>query len=164
VFGTDARGRAGKACKNVVRLAMLPADGELRAADLAKAMGVRLRVPVTSVRNWAAYAGMLTRGLHRPLFTVVSDVVIEPDPHNTFTIRFEPVAAIEDESVLDALEGRLDEVKATLEEPPPLDLFAPAPTPRKRKPARQARRQVELHGKLDELRTRTRKARGRGRA
>lgn len=153
VFGSDA-GRSGKACKNVVRLALLPAD-DLHPDRLKRAVGARLRVPVTSVRLFNAYASMLTRGQIRPLFTVVTDVVIEPDADNVFSIRFEPVAAIEDVFALNVLESRLDEVKIALEEHPTLDVVtagAPTTLKVKRKPSSQARKQARMREQMSRRR------------
>lgn len=157
-YGSDA-GRGAKACKNVMRLALLHA-GDLEAGELSKAQGARLRVPVTSVRAFSNYVGVIARGLRRPLFSVVTDVHIEPDPANVFSIRFEPVQAIASPEILGVLEQRLAEVREILEALPPRDAV-PVAVPRDRKPSRQANRQRALR---ETMAAAKRKGAGGGRA
>jgi hypothetical protein len=89
-FGTADRGK-GKACKNNVRLVVLPAirdeDGEL--PDLSKVAGARIAVPPTSLKNWSSYANKIIEGLHAPLFAVITDIETEPAEKGGFSMFFD---------------------------------------------------------------------------
>lgn len=115
-WGSGDRNRS-KACKNAVRLTLLPAN-DLAAKALSTVDGARLRIPPTSLRNWSKYAGKVARGLKRPLFTMVTAINIEPDPKTQFKITFDAHAPIQDAELFDAIEGRLDESKESLEMTP----------------------------------------------
>lgn len=85
-FGSAERGQ-GKACKNVVRLALV---AETDLEDLAAAEVVYLKVPVTSVKNWIVYAKKrLAEGVKRPYWAVVTKVAIEPDAKTQHQVTFE---------------------------------------------------------------------------
>lgn len=99
-FGSAERGK-GKACKNVMRLCLLPA-GQADAVGkvtvnisnevLAAASPVYLRLPVTSVKVFAAYVtglGDNSRGFRLPPFAVVTKVKPVPDPKTQVKVTFE---------------------------------------------------------------------------
>jgi hypothetical protein len=89
-FGSAERGK-GKACKNNVRLVVLPAirdeNGDL--PDLAKVAGARLSVPPTSLKNWSTYTNKIIEGLHAPLFAVITAIETEPAERGGFSMFFE---------------------------------------------------------------------------
>ncbi len=116
VFGTAEQGR-GKACKNSVRLTVLPFQSG-SATELTKCEGARLRVPVTSVRGFAAYVTKLTKALHRPVLSVVTQVKIEHSKTGGFGILFEPLGGIDDKARLEILKARREEGHASLIAPP----------------------------------------------
>lgn len=86
-FGTARQGK-GKACKNTARLALLPA-AQLDPAALVKQEPALLRLPVTSVREFAKFARKVEGGLRRALFGVVTFVGIEPDSKNQYRVTFD---------------------------------------------------------------------------
>ncbi len=90
VFNTADRGK-GKACKNTRRLAMLPADDDLlNAKSLSQIEGAMLRLPVTSVKAFSAYANKITKGLGIPLYMLRTHISIFQDDKTQHRIEFEP--------------------------------------------------------------------------
>jgi hypothetical protein len=99
-FGTAVRGK-GKACKNVMRLCLLPAGQadavgkvtvSLTEESLAAASPIYLRLPVTSVKVFAAYVTTLTdnsRGFRVPPFAVITKIKPMPDPKTQVKVTFE---------------------------------------------------------------------------
>lgn len=137
-FGT-AEGRKGKACKNVRRLALLPADN-LTAKALSTVEGAMLRIPVTSVKNYGTYANKVTKGLGRPLFFLRTGIAIEDDEKNQFKVTFEPVdmaetpkglvpLLIKDAEILDVIESRAKEAETYLDQHPMVGGDANSPKP-----------------------------------
>lgn len=116
-FGSSSTGR-GKACGNRVRLVLLPAEG-LEAAKVGEIEGARLRVPVTSVKNFSTYTKKLGKVLGRPLFSVVTRLeVAKSKKHAQFELKFSPAGAINDADVLEALEARVREAEDYVMEQP----------------------------------------------
>jgi hypothetical protein len=139
-FKTAVRGR-GKACKNVRRLALLPAD-RIDAKNLSKVEGAMLRIPVTSVKNYSSFANKVTKGLGLPLFAMPCSIGIEPDEANQFKVTFEPAAMrdtdkgavpliIADDDLLDVLETRDKESQVYLDQHPVLSSESDATPKRK---------------------------------
>jgi hypothetical protein len=123
VFGTADTGR-GKACSERRRLALLPAgyytprrgsrDFDLnfiqdpehyKSADIAY-----LKLPVTSVKEWARYVTQLASSLRRPPLAVVTRVYIEPDPKIQFKVKFEMIEQLPD-TLYDVIMKRHEEAK-----------------------------------------------------
>jgi hypothetical protein len=71
-FGTAEVGK-GKACKNVIRLALLPYDASGNLKDAESAL---LKLMPTAVRPWGAYVRKLTALEGRPPFGVVTHLKI----------------------------------------------------------------------------------------
>lgn len=84
-FESAERGR-GKACKNVLRLALITED---EVADIATAEVTYLKVPVMSVRNWGKYVDQLKKVIHRPYYSVVTKISLEEDDKSQFRVLFE---------------------------------------------------------------------------
>lgn len=108
-FGTADRGK-GKACKNIRRLALLPAQ-PLDAEALEKAEIAYLKTPVTSVKGWAAYVRTLDALRKRPPIGVVTEISTVADPKSQYKVLFNhkldlPAAPLE------AVFARLEEVKS----------------------------------------------------
>ena len=124
-FGSAPTGR-GKACQDVVRLALINAadveDGDsARTAEIAQA-----KIPVTSVKNWAGYVKALDG---RPPWSVVTEIAALPEK-NYYRLEFKLVENIDDNDILTALEARTGEkVQEYLQQP-----FGP-PTEKPAKPA-----------------------------
>jgi hypothetical protein len=111
-FGSAPRGR-GKACRNSLRVAMIPAD-DLDPAVLRDVSGAKLRVPPTSLVNFGKFRDVLA-GYNLPLFAAVCEMNVQPHAKKNFEVTFTPKAAIRDEEQLEALISRMDEVKRELE-------------------------------------------------
>lgn len=103
----SARTGKGKACSNVMRLAMIPAGnyvntGTARApvwglemiTDLdhyAKADVAYMKLPVMSVKNYSTFVKQAAAELRRPPHGLVVDVYTLPDQKSQFRVHFEVV-------------------------------------------------------------------------
>ena len=99
-WGSAVRGR-GKACRNIRRLAIIPA-GTIDAntnrftafadpAQFEKAGVGYLKVPVTSGRGFDTYVKQVAGALRRPPHAVFTRVVVRPDPKTQVAVTFEPL-------------------------------------------------------------------------
>lgn len=89
-WGSGNRGR-GKACKEKVRLAMIPADVVADGNDPEKILGAEVavaKIPVMSVKNWSNYVRFVAQSAKRPTFAVVTTVSAAPDPKSQFKVEF----------------------------------------------------------------------------
>jgi len=99
-FGTADKGK-GKACKNSMRLALLPGD-KLTAAAIEKADKAFAKLPVTSVKEYTAYAKRLgAQGI--PPFAVMTEITCAPDPKTQVKVSFNQKAPIADEEAMEAV-------------------------------------------------------------
>lgn len=116
----------GKACKNIRRLALIPEEGleDLENADVAF-----LKVPVTSVKNWAGYVQALAAQMKRPPFAVLTEISVVPDAKTQFAVKFKVVEKIEDGDVLKAIIARRDAVSDKIAFPYSKNEDRPAPAP-----------------------------------
>lgn len=103
-YGTADEGK-GKACKNGRRLALLHADHAKRGEAL-KAPMVFMKVPPTSLRNWASYVKQVANVLGRPPFAVVTRIKVAPHDKFQVEVKFEPVAEVKDREVMAELFAR----------------------------------------------------------
>lgn len=102
----------GKACKNVMRLALIPAGqytqgkGRNAAIDYTqydepehfrKADVAFLKVPVTSVALYAKYVKQLAADLGRPPHGVITNIYVEPHPKFQFQVKFELIDKLDTE-------------------------------------------------------------------
>ena len=95
-WGSASRGK-GKACKNKIRLALLPAgmfeDGRFEAisdvADIEGASVAYLSIPPTSANGFGAYVKSLNDIKHLPPFAVFTKVHVEPDDKVQVRVSFE---------------------------------------------------------------------------
>ena len=95
-YESAQRGK-GKACKNVVRLALI-AESDLEDLDAAEI--IYAKIPVMSVANWKAYnLRELRDGLSRPYWSVVTEISTEPDSKSQFKVVFSVGEVIEDSSL-----------------------------------------------------------------
>lgn len=131
-FGSSDTGR-GKACRNSVRLALLPADLKNLSPDyFAKIDGALLRLPPTSLTKFDAYVKILTsRGV--PLFLTLARLLIESDPRHQFHVILQPNGGLPGVPMKNALRARADEAIDQLRRLPELTLDAPKAGPRRRK-------------------------------
>jgi hypothetical protein len=101
-MGKKVPGSRGKACSNVRRLAMIPAgelleDNEfkpLSVDDMEKAGIAFFKLPVTSVKFYAAYVKRLASALSRPPWGVVTKMSVVPDQKNSFHVEFSPLGKL----------------------------------------------------------------------
>lgn len=108
-WGSADQGR-GKACQNRRELTLLPAgfymprqrsrDFDLQLIDDPRQFltldTARLRLPVTSVNNWARYVGLIAAQYRRPPAGVISRVFLEPDQKTQYKVNFELVEPVAD--------------------------------------------------------------------
>lgn len=128
-WGSADKGK-GKACKNIRRLGLLSIGSFNKAGDFimvdepkdiigAAEVGF-LKVPVTSVKNFANYAKTIATAGRRPPFAVITKITVVPG-EPAFKILFEKVCDVPDE-LMDAVMERRNEVVSTIDFPyQPLD-------------------------------------------
>jgi len=83
--GTDGK---GKACKNVRRLALLPADCVNTPSKMLGAEQIYLKIPVTSVKDWGKYVHGVATEFKRPPFAVLTQISAVPDDKTQFKVTF----------------------------------------------------------------------------
>lgn len=127
-FGSADTGR-GKACKNVRRLALIPAgtfakNGEFKFIDddehYADTGLAFLKVPVTSTPAFKAYTKQIAQSLRKPLFAVATEISLVPDAKNQFAVKFSALEEVPME-LLDTIFKRVEEAKALIDTPYNLD-------------------------------------------
>lgn len=136
-WGSGDKGR-GKACKNVNRLAVVPwsenmTGEQVRAAEIAFA-----KLPVTSVKNFAAYVNNLALKTNRPPFAFVTELAVERDAKTQFQVKFNMLHAL-DKKLLSDVFARVKEAEKVIvsDNPyPPVEREAPAPTGARGRPGR----------------------------
>lgn len=96
-WGSAEKGR-GKACRESVRVALLP-----MTANIEKQATWHCRIPITSVPSFKNYAGELL-GMGKPLHAAVARITVTPDAKTMFKIAWEPVKAVDPklEAIVDA--------------------------------------------------------------
>lgn len=131
-WGTAPNGGRGKACKEIRRLALIPADALKDPSKIGAAQIVYLRVPVLSVKNWSGYVNTLAATLKVPPFAVMTRVYFTPDAKSQFAINFDLVGRITDDEVLAALYEKREQVQKQIafpyERPNPEDAEEPKST------------------------------------
>lgn len=151
-FGSADKGR-GKACRNTRRLAMIPAgsfnqQGKFELIEdiehyESTAIGY-MKLPVTSVKGYAAFVKQVAGALRRPPHGIVARVKVVPDPTSQFKVVFEPLMSLPSE-LMGAIMTRHEEAMAAIEFPYQLnDEQAPPPPPKRggkaAKPAARGRK------------------------
>jgi hypothetical protein len=114
-WGSDIQGGKGKACKEVRRLALLPLDAIKGGGESIMAAPVGfLRVPILSVKNWAAYVQQLAAQGEAAL-GVVTRVKLVPNAKSMFAVTFDKLGSIESELTMAALFDRAEQVHAIID-------------------------------------------------
>lgn len=125
-WGTSDKGR-GKACTERRRLALIPAgyytpvrgsrDFDLHFIEdpdhYASADIAFLKLPVTSVKDWARYVTQLGSSLRRPPLAVATRIYLEPDPKTQFRVKFEMIEELPD-TMFEVIMKRHEEAKASI--------------------------------------------------
>lgn len=151
-WGSAGKGR-GKACRNTRRLAMVSAGNINRQGDfeiiddedhfLKSQIGF-MKLPVTSVKGFAAYVKQIAGVLKRPPFGVITRVSVVPDPKTQLKVVFEGLDPVPDH-LLEAIMARRNEVKEIIEFPYQLEVEERAPARGAR--GKAARGKVPARGK-----------------
>lgn len=143
-WGSARKGR-GKACANVMRLAMIPAGtfsekgtGRSKALEFdglidddthyAKADVAFMKLPVMSVKNYAGWVKTVAADLKRPPHGVFAEIWVEPDPRSQFKVMFEVIDKVPNE-LLNTIMARHKKEQAAIDFPyqPPMEQEAAAP-------------------------------------
>ena len=157
-------GGRGKACKNMVRLAILPADAiEGDGDELASTKEAFAKVPVTSVKAWGSYVNTLASSGKPPL-CFVTEISVEPDTKSQFKLSFKAKEEIPGELIGPMLE-KAEAIDAVINFPYVPNEDKPAPAPRRgRQAAAPAQgRPSARRGKLVEAEEAPAKPAARGR-
>lgn len=95
-WGSAGNNSKGKACKEVRRLALIPAnalkDGNVATAELAV-----ISIPVTSARNWANYVNTIAAEYSRAPWGMLTEIRVEPDPRSQFQVKFAAKGTVSEE-------------------------------------------------------------------
>lgn len=149
-YGTSDTGK-GKACGNVVRLALVsagdvdPKSGEFTPYEAPAALENQaiafMKVSVTSVKAFATYVTRIAGTLNRPPYGVYTKISVVPDDNNQHKILFEaagqePIS----NDLMDVVYARHQEAEAAIDFPYSVrDEEEKKPAKRKAKPARSKR-------------------------
>lgn len=149
-FGSADTGR-GKACKNIRRLAVIPAGKYNKAGDFvfdnnpdsyARAGMGFIKVPVTSTNAFKTVNKQVTGSLGRPLWGVVVEIRLVPHVKNQFEMQFEVIDEVPNE-LLNTIFPRVQEAEAVIDTPYNLDVEEkpePANRGRAKAPAKKSGR------------------------
>lgn len=96
-------GDKGKACKNIRRLALLPADCVNAPSKIAAAERIYLKVPVTSVKEWGKYVHGVAAEFKRPPFAVITTISAVPDDKTQFKVTWKCKGKVGDPEAVQAL-------------------------------------------------------------
>lgn len=107
-WDTAGEGRRGKACKELRRLAIIPADKIESKDDILGAEVAMAKVPITSVPNWAGYVNKVSAMYSVPYWAVFTEMSVQPHIKNQFEVSFDITDTIEDIPVLEALQTKRD--------------------------------------------------------
>lgn len=126
-FKTADNGK-GKACKNIRRLALLPAEPR-GAETLSSAEVAYMKVPVTSVKGWASYVRSLDALDKKPPLAFVTTIGVVPDDKTQFKVTFNKEDDL-DEDELNAVLDRHEAIAQGIDFPYP-EPSEEAPPPKK---------------------------------
>ena len=123
-FGSAETGR-GKACRNTRRLAII-SGGTLNhktdeftpcdEAAVASAVIGYMKLPVMSVKGYAAYVKNLSGTLRKPPLAMFTKISVVPDPKSQFRVIFEALEPVPNE-LLPGIMTRVAEAKQSIEQP-----------------------------------------------
>lgn len=115
-WGSDPKGGRGKACKEGRRLVVMAAREDMTAEYVASTELGFMKVPVTSIKNWANYVNIVSSLYQRPPWAVATKISVVPDARTQFKVNFEPAGVI-DAAVLSALASRKEAAQAIALQP-----------------------------------------------
>jgi len=109
-WGSDPNGGRGKACKERRRLALIPADG---TSEMIVAS-----IPPTSLKGWGNFVLEVAATTGRPVYGVIANIKVVPDPKNQFAVKFSIVEPLS-EAGLEAAMGKRQMALEHLTQPYP---------------------------------------------
>lgn len=120
----SADNKKGKKCRNIRKLAIIPADqlNDVAGAELAFA-----KIPPTSVVNFSAHTKRVADAAHRPLWAAITSISCAPHLKKQVEVSFAYVDSIKDGEQLGAIKTRVDSIQASLRVPYTYNEVAPAP-------------------------------------
>jgi hypothetical protein len=113
-WGSDPQGGKGKACKTRYRIAVIPAPTD--ASLPMHIQGSELRfatIPVTSVKNFEQFMSKAELVFSRPMFGVVTEMSVIPDPKTQYVVNFTPISKVAGELMLPML-ARIEDAEAAI--------------------------------------------------
>jgi hypothetical protein len=133
-WGTANVGR-GKACSNRRRLSLIAA-GKVEGRSFepyddehfASSPMAILKLPVMSVKPYAAFVSNLVNVIKRPPFGIFTLVSVVPDPRSQFKVVCEMIDKVPDR-LLPVIMKRRTDTQSTLEQPYAMDIEQAAPPP-----------------------------------
>lgn len=103
-WGSAEKGR-GKACKNIQRLAIVPAT-PLTLDSINNGEVAYAKLPVTSNKNYGNYVLTLASIHKRPPFAVITEIGTQSDDKTQFKVTFRHAGNVEDPEIGAALYAR----------------------------------------------------------
>lgn len=88
-------GKKHKECKEKRRLVLMP-KASLAPGEIAKAELASMSLPVTSIKNWAAYVNLCSNAYQRPPMGMLTKILVKPHIKNQFEVTFEPIGMVEE--------------------------------------------------------------------
>jgi hypothetical protein len=129
-WGSAGEGRRGKACKEMRRIAVIPADKVESADDILGAEMAMAKIPVTSVRNWSNYVHQISATQNRPYWSVTTKMKVSPHIKNQFEVTFDMGDTIDDGTALQALKQKRALVEPFVMAPYSMATEEPEPPPK----------------------------------
>lgn len=114
-WGSDPNGGRGKACKEIRKLAIIPAYDSLE--ELSSAEMATIKVPVMSVKEWSSYANERATLDKLPYWAFLTEIGPVPDPRSQFRITFKKVGLLDDEDKVRAVMARIAQAESLLMTP-----------------------------------------------
>lgn len=94
---SNGRPSKGKACKEVRKLALLPASALIENGGVNGSEMAIISIPVTSVKNWSNYVNELNNEFARPPWAVLTEISVTPDAKTQFKVHFKYAGTVNDE-------------------------------------------------------------------
>lgn len=93
-WGSAPGSSKGKACKEKVKIAFIPAG--VKPEEVETAEVALLSIPVTSVRNFNKHVSIAAATTQRPPWGVITEISLTPDPKSQFKVNFDIKGLIEE--------------------------------------------------------------------
>ena len=132
------KGQKGKGCRNTRRLALISAGNFVGKAfqmvddpaHYAEQQLTYMKLPVTSVKNFAGFVKQTAAALQRPPYGVFVRIYTLPDPKNQFTVNFEVLGKVPNH-LMQAVRDKHKEAEQLIDFPyQPIEPTVPAPPAR----------------------------------